>query len=72
MIVSDPVEPIVWWLENTTPLEFRDIITRAALSWNSVRSGGFSNAIVVKQQPDDADWDAGDIRLQRIALDVIG
>ena len=42
MIVSDPVEPIVWWLENTTPLEFRDIITRAALSWNGAfRSGGF-------------------------------
>ena len=63
MIVSDPVEPIVWWLENATPLEFRDIITRAALSWNSAfEAAGFSNAIVVKQQPDDADWDAGDIR----------
>ena len=63
MTVSDPVEPIVWWLENTTPLEFRDIITRAALSWNSAfEAAGFSNAIVVKQQPDDADWDAGDIR----------
>ena len=63
MAVSDPVEPIVWWLENTTPLEFRNMITRAALSWNSAfEAAGFSNAIVVKQQPDDADWDAGDIR----------
>ena len=63
MIVSDPVKPIVWWLENTTPFEFRDVITRAALSWNSAfEAAGFSNAIVVKQQPDDADWDAGDIR----------
>ena len=61
--ISDPVEPIVWWLENTTPLEFREMITRAALSWNSAfEAAGFSNAIVVKQQPDDADWDAGDIR----------
>lgn len=63
MAVSDPVKPIVWWLENTTPFEFRDVITRAALSWNSAfEAAGFSNAIVVKQQPDDADWDAGDIR----------
>ena len=23
---------------------------------------GFKNAIVIKQQPEDADWDAGDIR----------
>ncbi len=37
MTVSDPVEPIVWWLENTTPLEFRDMITRAALA-GTVRS----------------------------------
>lgn len=61
--VSDPVEPITWWLENTTPFEFRELITRAALSWNTAfEAAGFSNAIVVKQQPDDAQWDAGDIR----------
>ena len=61
--ISEPVEPITWWLENTTPLEFREMITKAALSWNSAFEGaGFRNAIVVKQQPDDADWDAGDIR----------
>ena len=61
--ISEPVKPITWWLENTTPLEFREIITKAALSWNSAfEAAGFRNAIVVKQQPDDADWDAGDIR----------
>ena len=61
--ISDPVEPIVWWIENTTPLEFRDTIRDAALAWNqSFEKAGFSNAIQVKVQPDDADWDAGDIR----------
>ena len=61
--ISEPVEPITWWLENTTPLEFREMITKATLSWNSAfEVAGFRNAIVVKQQPDDADWDAGDIR----------
>jgi hypothetical protein len=61
--VSDPVEPIVWWIENTTPLEWRDTIRDALLSWNTAfEKAGFSNAIVVKVQPDDADWDAGDIR----------
>ena len=24
--VSEPVEPITWWIENTTPVEFRDAI----------------------------------------------
>ncbi len=61
--VSDPIEPIVWWIENTTPYEFRDAITVGVLRWNSAfEAAGFSNALLVKVQPDDADWDAGDIR----------
>ena len=61
--VSDPVEPITWWIENTTPVEYRDIIRDAVLAWNqSFEAAGFSNAMRVEVQPDDADWDAGDIR----------
>ncbi|MGQ8364652.1 zinc-dependent metalloprotease [Glaciecola sp. 1036] len=61
--ISDPVEPIVWWIENTTPVEWRDTITEAALAWNSsFEKAGFSNAIQVKVQPDDADWSADDVR----------
>lgn len=61
--LSEPVEPIVWWIENTTPVEIRDSIKEGALAWNqSFEKAGFKNAIQVKVQPDDADWDAGDIR----------
>ncbi len=61
--VSEPVEPITWWIENTTPLEFRETIKEAVLRWNiAFEKAGFKNAMVVKVQPDDADWDAGDIR----------
>lgn len=61
--VSEPVEPIVWWIENTTPHEFRGAIRDAVLEWNrAFEQAGFRNAVVVKVQPDDADWDAGDIR----------
>lgn len=61
--VSDPVEPIVYWIENTTPEEMRPIIEAAVEAWNpAFEAAGFSNAIVVKTQPDDAEWDAGDIR----------
>ncbi|MBI3416665.1 MAG: zinc-dependent metalloprotease [Verrucomicrobia bacterium] len=61
--LSEPVEPIVWWIENTTPVELRDTIRDAALAWNEAfEVAGFKNAMVVKVQPDDADWDAGDIR----------
>ncbi len=61
--ISDPVKPITWWIENTTPIEFRDIIRDGLLKWNPVFEAiGIRNAIEVKVQPDDADWDAGDIR----------
>ncbi|NAS29762.1 DUF5117 domain-containing protein [Flavobacteriaceae bacterium R38] len=61
--ISEPVEPITWWIENTTPKEIRPIIKKAGLQWNkSFEKAGFRNAIVIKEQPDDADWDAGDIR----------
>lgn len=60
--LSEPVEPVVFWIENTTPVEFRDTIRAAVLKWNEAfETAGFKDAVVVKQQPDDAKWDAGDI-----------
>ena len=60
---SEPVKPIVYWIENTTPLEFRDIIKEGVERWNiAFKEAGFINAIQVKIQPDTAEWDAGDIR----------
>ena len=61
--LSEPVEPITWWIENTTPERIRPIIRDAVLEWNTAfREAGFENAIEVKVQPDTASWDAGDIR----------
>jgi hypothetical protein len=61
--VSEPVEPIVFWIENTTPHEFREAVAEGVLRWNrAFEAAGFRDAIQVKVQPDDADWDAGDIR----------
>ena len=65
--VSEPVEPIVWWIENTTPMEFRDAIAQGVLRWNEAfEAAGFRNAMQVKIQQDDADWDAGDIRYNEL------
>ncbi|MBA3969116.1 MAG: DUF5117 domain-containing protein, partial [Gemmatimonadetes bacterium] len=61
--ISEPVEPIVFWIENTTPVEIRETVRDATLAWNEAfEAAGFRNAVVVKIQPDDATWDAGDIR----------
>lgn len=61
--VSEPVEPITWWIEKTTPMELRGTIREAGLAWNEAfEAAGFRNAVVIKEQPDTASWDAGDIR----------
>jgi hypothetical protein len=50
-------------MENSTPFEWREIIKNAVLQWNvAFEKAGFKNAVEVKMQPDDAAWDAGDIR----------
>jgi hypothetical protein len=60
--ISEPEEPIVWWMENSTPVEWRETIKQGVLEWNKAfEKAGFKNAMVVKMQPDDAEWDAGDI-----------
>tara|TARA_B100000029_G_scaffold104154_1_gene94648 strand:- start:291 stop:2801 length:2511 start_codon:yes stop_codon:yes gene_type:complete len=61
--LSEPVKPITFWMENTTPVELRPYIEEGVLAWNAAfEKAGFINALEVKMQPDDADWDAGDIR----------
>ena len=61
--LSEPVEPIVFWIENTTPLEYRSTIMEAGLKWNEAfEKAGFKNAVQMKIMPDSADWDPSDIR----------
>ena len=61
--LSEPEKPIVFWIENTTPTEFRPAVEEGVLAWNkSFEKAGFINAVQVKTQPNDAAWDAGDIR----------
>ncbi|MDO4558185.1 MAG: zinc-dependent metalloprotease, partial [Planctomycetia bacterium] len=60
--LSRPVKPIVFWIEKTVPFEYRIPIQEGILEWNrAFEKCGFYNAIEVRQQPDDADWDPEDI-----------
>ncbi|PIQ27797.1 peptidase M43 [bacterium (Candidatus Blackallbacteria) CG17_big_fil_post_rev_8_21_14_2_50_48_46] len=65
--LSPPREPIVFWLENTIPTEYRDAVREGVLLWNTAfEKIGFKDAIQVKQMPDDADWDPADARYNTI------
>ena len=59
---SPPKKPIVFWIEKTVPYKFRKPIREGILEWNKAfEKAGFLNAIEVRQQPDNADWDPEDI-----------
>ncbi len=65
--VSPPKQPIVFWLENTVPAVYREAVTEGVLLWNKAFERiGIQGAIVVRQQPDDADWDPADSRYNTI------
>ena len=54
-------------MENTIPVKYRDAVRQGALLWNKAfEKIGFKDVIVIKQQPDDADWDPADIRYNTI------
>lgn len=59
-------KPIVFWIENTTPYEYRDAVKAGVLEWNKAFARiGIPNALEVKIQPDDAAWNS-DIRYNLI------
>lgn len=65
--LSPPKQPIVFWLENTIPVEYRQWFKEGILLWNKAFERiGYKDAIVVKQQPDDATWEAADSRYSTI------
>jgi hypothetical protein len=65
--LSPPKKPIVFWLENTIPVKYRAAIRDGALMWNlAFERIGFKDAIVVKEQADDSEWDPGDSRYNTI------
>ena len=60
--MSEPVKPIVYWLDKTIPVAYRGAISDGILEWNKAfEKIGFKDAIVVRQQPDDADFDTLDL-----------
>jgi hypothetical protein len=60
--LSEPVKPIVYWLDRTIPLKYRDAISAGILEWNKAFERiGFKNAIEARVQPDDADFDTLDV-----------
>ena len=62
--VSEPVKPLVFWLDSGIPIEWRDAIRDGILEWNKAFVAiGLQNVIQVKQLPDVIPADAKDMPL---------
>jgi len=56
--VSEPKQPIVAYLDRNIPVDLRPAVEAGVLEWNKAfEQAGFRNAVIVRQQPDDADGD---------------
>jgi hypothetical protein len=66
--VSDPVKPIVWYIDPATPAKWRNWLIRGVEMWEPVfRAAGVSNAIVAKvPEASDSDFDLDDARFNTI------
>ncbi len=65
--LSEPVKPITFYLGNEIPEKYREPIRQGILEWNKgFERIGFKDAIVVKQQPDDADYDLGEAQYSSV------
>ena len=67
LAISPPKKPILFWIDNAVPYEYREAIKEGVLMWNKAfEKAGFKDAIQVQQMPDNATWDPGDIRYNTI------
>ncbi len=65
--MSEPVQPITFYIENTIPEKWRPYIKEGVESWNKAfEAAGFKNAIRALDQPDDPTWSAADVRYSSI------
>ena len=65
--LSEPVAPITYWIDRNVPLKYRDVVAEAILEWNKAFERiGFKDAIVVKQQSDDAEFDTLDLGVSSV------
>lgn len=61
--LSEPKQPIVYWLDANIPEKYRESVKQGILAWNDAFERiGFKNAIVVKQQTEKDRFDTMDAR----------
>ncbi|MEO5618931.1 MAG: zinc-dependent metalloprotease [Candidatus Eisenbacteria bacterium] len=65
--MSEPVKPIVFYIDHTIPKRYRGYVKEGVERWQKAyEAAGFKNAIIAKDAPADPDWDPEDVRYSTI------
>ena len=65
--VSEPVKPIVYYIDRTVPTEWKPWVRAGILEWNrAFEEAGIRNAIQVLDAPEDTLWSAEDARYSTV------
>ncbi len=65
--LSEPLEPIVFYLDHTIPRHYRKYIAEGVEAWQQAfEEAGFENAIVAREAPEDPEFDPEDARYNMI------
>jgi hypothetical protein len=64
--VSEPVKPIVYYIDSATPVKWREWLKKGVEDWQpAFEAAGFKNAIIAKMAPtpqEDPEWSQEDVR----------
>lgn len=61
--LSEPVEPIKWYISKEVPAKWRSWVKKGVEDWNvAFEQAGFKNAVVAVDAPNDPDWSPEDAR----------
>ncbi len=61
--VSEPVKPIVWYVDDSIPAKYRGAVKEGILRWNKAFDKlGYKNAVQVQEIPKGETWDHSDMR----------
>jgi hypothetical protein len=64
--ISEPIKPIVYYIDPATPVKWRPYIKKGVESWQAAfEAAGFRNAVIAKDAPtaeQDPDWSPEDAR----------
>jgi hypothetical protein len=65
--MSEPVTPIVYYVDRSVPAAYRQYVKEGIEAWNKAfEAAGYRNAIVAMDPPEDESWSAEDLRFSTV------